>query len=87
MTGCLAAIAAAQRRREAEMRCPAQKHRGVCRRAGGPKQCGVCAGDLREQDVSCGGAGASLVRVRVKSDARVASLCSGHSATTPWENL
>jgi hypothetical protein len=51
MTGCAAAIAAAQRYRDAEAQCPAKKHRGKCRRAGGPKQCGKCAGDVRVEDM------------------------------------
>ncbi len=51
MTGCSAAIAAAQPFRDAEARCPAKKHRGKCRRAGGTKQCGLCAGDVRVEDM------------------------------------
>jgi len=51
MTGCSAAIAAAQRYRDAETRCPAKKHPGKCRRVGGTKQCGECAGDLLPHDM------------------------------------
>ena len=46
MNGCSAAIAAAQRYRDAVAQCPAKNHRGKCRRVGGTKQCGECARDV-----------------------------------------
>jgi len=64
MTGCSAAIAAAQRYRDAETRCPAKKHPGKCRRVGGTKQCGECAGDLLPHDMPVKRLGASVARFR-----------------------
>jgi hypothetical protein len=55
MTGCSAAIEAARRYHEAEAACPPLAyglHRsgGRCRRMGGLRVCGECAGDVRHQD-------------------------------------
>jgi hypothetical protein len=59
MTGCTAAIEAARRYREAEAACPElayglHRNGGRCRRMGGPRQCGDCAGDLRLEEAAKG---------------------------------
>ncbi len=69
MTGCTAAIAAAERYREAEARCPALAYglhlRGPkCSLIGGRRICGECVREVRSQDVPCRGAGALLARFR-----------------------
>jgi hypothetical protein len=55
MTGCLAAIEAARRYREAEARCPPlayelHKQGGRCRRLGGLRVCADCLADLRNEE-------------------------------------
>ncbi len=73
MTGCPAAIAAAQRYRDAEARCPELAYGlhlrgGRCRRIGGKRVCGDCVGDLLPQDVLCGGVSWPLARFRGQND-------------------
>ena len=56
MTGCTAAIAAAQRYRDAEARCPAlayglDKRGGKCRRIGGKRICGDCVHEVKAEDM------------------------------------
>lgn len=75
MTGCPAAIAAAQRHRDAEAHCPNLAYGlhlrgGRCRRVGGKRVCGDCVGDLREQDRPSDRSGAPLVRIRGQDDDR-----------------
>lgn len=56
MTGCATARAARDRYREVAAQCPTLAYglhqRGdKCRRLGGPRQCGECAGDLVPSDM------------------------------------
>ncbi len=72
MTGCPAAIAAAQRYREAEARCPKlayglDQRDGKCRRVGGKRVCGSCVHELAPQDMLCGGASWPLNGVKAVS--------------------
>ena len=57
MTGCANAIAARDKAREAEARCPSLAYglhkapwADKCRRLGGARVCADCVGDLREQE-------------------------------------
>lgn len=55
MTGCPAAIEAAQRYQEAAESCPElanglHQRGGRCRRIGGPRQCADCSRDLMPQE-------------------------------------
>lgn len=73
MTGCAAAIAAAQRFRDAEARCPALAYGlhlrgGKCRRVGGTRVCGECAGDVVPLNVPSDRSGALLARFRGQDD-------------------
>lgn len=57
---------------------------GKCRRLGGPRVCGDCVGDLREQDMPADRSGALLARFRGKNDEEAAGTELGPSTATGW---